>query len=94
MNQNPISGGMKVAVLIILLVFLYLSAASFLPALLTSEAAARINKDQVSQITACLLSVFVLLVGYYWGAASKNKQEKDENIDNKEDQKEIKDANT
>jgi hypothetical protein len=64
--MNNITSGMKVAVLILVLIFSYMTAATFLP----------IPKSGIKladTIVPYLLGVFGAITGYYWGASSKGQ---------------------
>jgi ATP/ADP translocase len=60
----PMSQGLKVAVAIISLIFVFLAGVVFVPT--TPE-----GNEHAKAIVQTLLSVLLLLVGYYWGASSK-----------------------
>lgn len=63
--QDKLSSGMKVAVYIITLIFIYLGAVSFIPE--TS-----LNDKVINTVVPFLLGIIATLVGYYWGNASKS----------------------
>ena len=71
--MDPLSSGMKVAVYIVTLVFIY-----FILASIQSE---YINAEIANTITTYLQSVLMLIVGYYWGASSKQKALMDSQAD-------------
>lgn len=62
------SAGMKVALLIMLLTFLYIFAVTFLP---MTAAGADHSKTALGFL---LGTAFATLINYYWGNSSKNPQ--------------------
>ena len=67
--SDKLSGGLRVALLILLLTLLYLTAVTFLP---MTPAGAEHSKTIVGFF---LGSVFGTLVNYYWGSSSKGTQQ-------------------
>jgi DICT domain-containing protein len=65
-EKQKLSGGMKVAVYVITLIFLYLGGITFVPAV-------HVNEKQANSIAPSFSNVLMLLMGYYWGSSSKNK---------------------
>ena len=66
-QKEPLSGGMKVALLIMLLAFLYFVAVTFFTMPATGA-------EHSKTIVGFMLgTVFSTLIGYYWGSSSKGK---------------------
>lgn len=72
--KQSLSGGMKVAIYIITLIFIYFGAVS-----INTQ---YVNQDTATTIITYLQTVLTLLIGYYWGSSSKNKQTKGEELVN------------
>jgi uncharacterized membrane protein YozB (DUF420 family) len=62
--NTSMSKGLMVALLIVILIFLFLAGVVFIPT--TPE-----GNEHAKAIVQTLLAVLLLLVGYYWGASSK-----------------------
>ena len=71
--MEPISGGLKVAIYIITLIFVY-----FIAATVKSE---HIDADIAKNTSTYLQSILMLIAGYYWGNSSKQKLIKDSEAD-------------
>ena len=72
--MKSLSGGMKVAVLIILLIFIYFGILIFYPI-------KPANKDQVVNTSSYLQTILTILITYYWGSSSKWKHPDQSSID-------------
>jgi hypothetical protein len=62
--MNDLSSGMKVAVFILLVIFAYMGAVTFLP---IPESGIKL----ADTIVPYLLGIIGVMVGYYWGSSSK-----------------------
>jgi len=59
--------GMRIALIIMMVIFLYLFAITFLEM-------PKAGVEQAKTISPFLLGVIATMVGFYWGNSSKNKQ--------------------
>jgi len=74
-EKEEMSVGMKFAMLIICLIFLFLGAVIFLP--ITPE-----GNEHAKTIVPYFLGIVTILVGFYWGTSSKrNQKSPDEDAD-------------
>jgi hypothetical protein len=70
--MKDVTTGIKIAVLLILILMAYLTAATFVP---MTEA----GEEQAKTISPFLLGIIATLVGFYWGNSSKRG---DQNLPN------------